>query len=216
MGFSPSGVGGPPHAAGRDDECGNCPSRTSRCYAEASRRAFVRELAAARAPGVTSAVGLLNTAVLVPVSGSLESATAQGVAGSVRELAAVQDLDVRHGALSLKPGEVAMDASLADSAHAEVGDRLALRLPDGTEVSPTLVATYGRGLGLSQATFARADLARHVTDSFDSEIWMKGGTAAGLSGLGRVRDRADHTTAESRARALNAWANTVMAARWCR
>ncbi|GAX50195.1 ABC transporter permease [Streptomyces olivochromogenes] len=167
---------------------------------------------AARAPGVTSAVGLLKTAVLVPVSGSLESATAQGVTGSVRELAAVQDLDVRRGALSLKPGEVAMDASLADSAHAEVGDRLALRLPDGTKVSPTLVATYGRGLGLSQVTLARSDLARHVSDSFDSEIWTKGGTAAGLSGLGTVRDRADHTIAESRDRALNAWANTVMAA----
>ncbi|MER5663182.1 ABC transporter ATP-binding protein/permease [Streptomyces mirabilis] len=106
-----------------------------------------------------------------------------------------------------RAAEVLAQVGLADKARRRPG-----QLSDGTEASPTLVATYGRGLGLSQVTFARADLARHVTDSFDSEIWTKGGTAAGLSGLGTVRDRADHTIAESRDRALNAWANTVMAA----
>ncbi|WP_406329943.1 ABC transporter permease [Streptomyces sp. NBC_00203] len=167
---------------------------------------------AARTPGVTSAVGLLRTAVLVPVGGSLESASAQGVTGTPKDLARVQDLDVRHGTLTLKPGEVAIDTFLADSAHAEVGDRVELRLPDGTKVSPTVVATYGRGLGLSQVTLNLADLAAHVTDSFDTEIWTKGGTAHALGTLGTVLDRGDYTTAQSLDRKLNAWANTVMAA----
>jgi putative ABC transport system permease protein len=167
---------------------------------------------AARTPGVTAAVGLLRTAVLVPASGSLESASAQGVTGSAASLARVQDLDVRHGTLTLKPGQVALDGALADSTHVKVGDRLHLRLPDGTKASPTVVATYGRGLGLSQVTLNRADLATHVTSSLDTEIWTKGGTATALSGLGRVLDPGDYTTAQSLDRELNAWANTVMAA----
>ncbi|WP_171143327.1 FtsX-like permease family protein [Streptomyces sp. S3(2020)] len=168
---------------------------------------------AERAPEVTSAVGLLKASVLVPGSGgALESATAQGVTGSVADLRAVQDLDVKDGRLSLEPGEIAVDASLADNADAEVGDRLPIRLPDGTKAEPRIVATYGRGMGLSQVTMARAGLATHVTSAFDTELWTKGGTGAGLEELGTVLARADHTTAQSVDRKLNAWANNVMAA----
>ncbi|GCB49420.1 ABC transporter permease [Streptomyces sp. NL15-2K] len=168
---------------------------------------------AERTPEVTAAVGLLKTSVLAPASGGvLTSVSAQGVTGSARALAAVQDLDLKHGRLSLEPGEIAVDASLAGNADREVGDRLPLRLPDGTKTEPRIVATYGRGLGLPQVTMNRADLATHVTSAFDTELWTKGGTAAGLKALGTVRDRADHTTAQSADRELNAWANTVMAA----
>lgn len=165
------------------------------------------------APEVTSAVGLLKTSVLVPASGgTLEAATAQGVTGSAADLAAVQNLDVKDGRLSLEPGEIAVDASLAGNADAEVGDRLPIRLPDGTKAEPRIVATYGRGMGLSQVTMARTDLATHVTSAFDTELWTKGGTGAGLKELGRVLARADYTTAQSVDRKLNAWANNVMAA----
>jgi putative ABC transport system permease protein len=75
-----------------------------------------------------------------------------------------------------------------------------------------VAATYGRGLGLSQVTLNRGDLARHVSSAFDTELWVKGGTAKALAPLGHVRDRADHTAAQSLDRELNAWANTVMAA----
>ncbi|MCT9078608.1 ABC transporter permease [Streptomyces fulvoviolaceus] len=168
---------------------------------------------AERTPEVTAAVGLLKAGILVPASGGgLQSASAQGVTGSARDLAAVQDLDVEQGRLSLKPGEIAVDASLADNAHRKLGDRLPLRLPDGTRAEPRIVATYGRGLGLSQVTMARADLAPHVTSAFDTEVWTKGGTKTSLAPLGTVLDRADHTAAQSVDRELNAWANTVMAA----
>ncbi|MFC8344700.1 FtsX-like permease family protein [Streptomyces sp. NPDC057280] len=168
---------------------------------------------AAGTPEVTAAVGLLKTSVLVPgAGGTLEAATAQGVTGSARDLAAVQDLDVKAGRLSLGQGEIAVDASLADTADVRVGDRLHLRLPDGTKAAPRVVATYGRGLGLAQVTLSRADLARHVTSAYDTELWTKGGTAAALKALGTVQDRAGYTTAQSVDRELNAWANNLMAA----
>jgi putative ABC transport system permease protein len=167
---------------------------------------------AARTPEVTAAVGLLKTSVLVPASGALSQATAQGVTGSARDLAAVQDLDVRDGRLTLKPGEIAVDASVAGNADREIGDRLPIRLPDGTKAEPRIVATYGRGLGLAQVTMAGADLATHVSSAYDTELWTKGGTPGALGGLGTVLDRADYATAQSVDRELNAWANAVMAA----
>ncbi|SOD86606.1 ABC transporter permease [Streptomyces sp. Ag109_G2-15] len=167
---------------------------------------------ARRTPHVTAAVGLLRTSVLVPVVGSLESASAQGVTGSVRDLAAVQDLDVRDGRLTLRPGEIAVDAGLARNAHVSVGQRLHLYLPDGTKAAPLVVATYGRGMGLSELTMSRADLATHVTSAFDTELWTKGGTTAGLAALGTVLDRDGYSAAQSLDRELNAWANAVMAA----
>jgi putative ABC transport system permease protein len=168
---------------------------------------------AERAPEVTAAVGLLKTSVLVPASGgTLQQATAQGVTGSVRDLAAVQDLDVKDGRLTLEPGEIAVDASLAANADAEVGDRLPIRLPDGTKAEPRIVATYGRGMGLAQVTLDRATLATHVSNAFDTELWTKGGTPAGLKGLGEILPRDAYTTAQSVDRELNAWANNVMAA----
>ncbi|SNX58450.1 putative ABC transport system permease protein [Streptomyces sp. TLI_55] len=164
-------------------------------------------------PEVTAAVGLLRTSVLVPgAGGTLEAATAQGVTGSASALAAVQDLDVKSGQLSLAQGEIAVDASLADTADVRVGDRLHLRLPDGTKAAPRVVATYGRGLGLAQVTLSRAALADHVTSAYDTELWTKGGTTAGLQPLGTVQDRDDYTTAQSVDRELNAWANNLMAA----
>ncbi|MFB7712233.1 FtsX-like permease family protein [Streptomyces sp. NPDC056105] len=171
---------------------------------------------AAHTPGVTSAVGLLKTSVLVPAGSGgdrwLESASTQGVTGTARDLARVQDLDVQDGTLTLRPGRIALDANLARTAHVSVGDRLEIRLPDGTKATPEVAATYGRGLGLSEVTLPRADLAGHVTTSFDTELWTKGGTPHSLAPLGMALDRGDYTTAQSLDRELNAWANTVMAA----
>ncbi|MFH8606380.1 FtsX-like permease family protein [Streptomyces sp. NPDC018029] len=171
---------------------------------------------AANADGVTSAVGLLKTSVLVPVGSGgdrwLESASAQGVTGTAADLAKVQDLEVETGALRLGRGEIAVDANLARSAHVKVGDRIDIRLPDGTKAAPKIVATYGRGLGLSQATLPAADLKQHVTSSFTTEIWTKGGSERALAGLGTLKDRDGYATAQSLDRELNAWANTTMAA----
>lgn len=174
----------------------------------------VRE--AARADGVTAAVGLLKTSVLVPVGSAgdhwLESASAQGVTGPAADLAKVQDLKVETGALKLGRNEIALDTALARSADVATGDRIAIHLPDGTKAEPKVVATYGRGLGLSQVTLPAADVRRHVSSPLPSEIWTKGGSATSLAGLGTLTTRDGYTTAQSLDRELNAWANTTMAA----
>ncbi|MGW7274852.1 ABC transporter permease [Streptomyces sp. NPDC054864] len=176
---------------------------------------------AGQAPGVTSAVGLLRTSVLVPVGSGgdrwLESASAQGVTGSPRDLAKVQDVGVRTGTMAaLGKGEIAVDAKLADSAKVRTGERLALRMPDGTKATRKVVATYDRGLGLSQVTLPAPDLKEHLTSPFSSEIWTRGTssqtTLTALTAFGTLQDRDDYATAQSTDRAVNAWANTVMAA----
>ncbi|MCX5343618.1 FtsX-like permease family protein [Streptomyces atratus] len=172
---------------------------------------------AAATPGVSTAVGLLRGSVLVPGGGGvqLQSAPAQGVIGSGEELAEVQDLDVRTGSLTgLRPGTVAVDTTLADTADLRTGDRLALRLPDGTKANPKVVAVYGRGLGTSLLTFPAADLKTHMTSPYATDILVRATPAAArkLTALGTVTDSSGYAAAQDKDRELNAWANTVMAA----
>lgn len=172
---------------------------------------------AARAPGVEAAVGLLNTQVLVPTGSgefkSLQGAATQGVTGSGAELAKVQDLDVSDGSLDrLGEGRIAIDKTLATSADAGVGDRLPLNLPDGTKVSPEIVAVYGRGLGLATVTMDRASLAGHVTSSFDSTLLVRVGSQKSLTALGEVTDASGYATEQNRDAKPGAWMNNTVAA----
>lgn len=169
----------------------------------------------ARVPGVDTAVGLLDTQVLVPVGSGgdrwLEAAATQGISGSGAQLAKVQDLDVRGGSLDrVGRGRIAIDRTLALSAKVEIGDRLPLYLPDGTRASPEVVAVYGRGLGLAAVTMDRASLAAHVTSGFDSTLLVRGGDARDLAPLGKVVDASGYAVARNTDRELNAWANYTM------
>ncbi|MDK0519455.1 ABC transporter permease [Streptomyces sp. ML-6] len=174
---------------------------------------------AAATPGVSTAVGLLRTSVLVATGTGgdriLQSISAQGITGSGAGLARVQDLDVRTGSLTgLRPGTVAIDTTLAGSTKTGTGDRLALRLPDGTKASPKIVAVYGRGLGTSLVTFPAADLKAHMTASYATDVLVRATPAAArkLTALGTVTDSSGYAAAQDENRELNAWANTVMAA----
>ncbi|MFE1025730.1 FtsX-like permease family protein [Streptomyces sp. NPDC058818] len=172
---------------------------------------------AARLPGVDAAVSLLDTQVLVPVDSggetSLQGWATQGISGSGAQLAAVQDLDVRSGSLDrVGEGRIAIDKTLATAAKVKVGDELPLRLPDGIEASPEVVAVYGRGLGLAAVTMDRASLAGHVTSGFDSTLLVRGGDAKPLDALGDVTDASGYAVEQNVDRALGAWANYVMAA----
>ncbi|SCF83935.1 FtsX-like permease family protein [Streptomyces sp. Ncost-T10-10d] len=174
---------------------------------------------AAATPGVKTAVGLLRSSVLVPTGSGgdarLQSTSAQGITGSGHDLAKVQDLDVRTGSLTgLRPGTVAIDTTLAGSAKLGTGDRLALRLPDGTEATPKIVAVYGRGLGTGLVTLPAADLSTHVTSPYVSELLVRATPAAAqkLAALGTVTDRTGYAAAQDQNREINAWANTTMAA----
>lgn len=172
---------------------------------------------AARVPGVDTAVGLLNTQVLVPIGSgeftSLRGAAVQAVSGSGAELAKVQDLDVREGSLDrLGEDRIAIDQTLATSAGVGPGDRLPLHLPDGTEADPEVVAVYGRGLGLATVTMDRASLAGHVTSNFDSTLLVNGGSATSLAAFGEVTDASGYAAKQSLDAELGAWTNNTMAA----
>ncbi|WP_335936327.1 ABC transporter permease [Streptomyces sp. PTD5-9] len=174
---------------------------------------------AAATPGVSAAVGLLRTSVLVPAGSGgermLRNTPVQGVIGTGEALTEVQDLDVRSGSLSaLRPGTAAIDVTLADSTGRTTGDRLELRLPDGAKASPKIVAVYGRGLGTGLVTLPAADLRTHVTSPYASELLVRATPAAarGLAALGAVTDASGYAVARDGDRELNAWANAVMAA----
>lgn len=173
-------------------------------------RAAVDRAAVDRAVAA-GAVALTRTSVLTVVGSggdrSFHTASAQGVTG---DLAKVQDLGVRSGDLSrLAPGTVAVDRTLAEATHTGTGDRIDLRLPDGTPVSPEIVAVYSRGLGLGEVTLPATDLAGHTTAGRPTELLVRGPAP---EGLGPVLSPAAWTSEQSADRQLNAWANTTMAA----
>ncbi|MFI6145698.1 FtsX-like permease family protein [Streptomyces sp. NPDC051109] len=136
-----------------------------------------------------------------------QSTSAQGVAGDVTT---VQDLGVREGSLgALRPGTIAVDRSVAESARLGVGDHVELRLPDGAPANPEIVAVYTRGLGLGQVTLPASDLTGHTTAGRATELLVRGPLPAGL---GPAMSPSDWTTAQNTDREVNAWANAVMAA----
>lgn len=181
---------------------------------------------AAALPGVSAAVGVRRAQVLVAVRSdgtSLRTAEAQGVTGTGRALREVQDPGVAAGSLDgLRPGTVAVDRLLADGARAGVGDRLDLRLPDGTRTRPRVIAVYTRGTGLPAVTLPRSALDGHTASAYDSEVLVRtepglgpdaaARTARALGRLGDVQDKAARARAADRDRAVNRWGNGVMAA----
>ncbi|WP_328298644.1 ABC transporter permease [Streptomyces sp. NBC_00435] len=157
------------------------------------------------------AVALTRTSVLAVVGSGperlIQSASAQGVTG---DITTVEDLGVVSGDLArLAPGKVAVDRTLAAADHATVGDRMELRLPDGTRATPEIVAVYSRGLGLGEITLPAADLAGHTTAGRPTELLVRGPLPADF---GPAQSASDWTTAQSLEREVNAWANTTMAA----
>ncbi|WP_327132070.1 ABC transporter permease [Streptomyces sp. NBC_01343] len=156
-------------------------------------------------------VALTRTSVLALLGKGaeqrLQSVSAQGVAGDVTT---VQDLGVREGSLAaLRPGTAAVDRGLAEYARLGVGDRVELRLPDGTPANPEIVAVYTRGLGFGEVTLPAADLTGHTTAGRATELLVRGPVPAGL---GAAVSASEWTTGRDTEREVNAWANTVMAA----
>src|SRR5690606_36289094 len=97
---------------------------------------------AAGVPGVDTAVGVVRSAVLYHGFEEFESAAAIGVTDLDR-LGDVIDLGVAVGSLDdVREGTVALHHLLARSLDAGVGDTVELRLGDGTEHTPTVVAVY--------------------------------------------------------------------------
>ncbi|MGW5352290.1 ABC transporter permease [Streptomyces sp. NPDC004031] len=180
---------------------------------------------AARTPGVDTVVGALRSGALYRASGSLNSTSVLGVDGDPAALPRVLDLGVREGSLADLTGDgrtVAVDTLLAGSAGAHVGHRISLWLGDGTELRPTVVAVYSRGLGLGSLLLPRSVVAPHASAALDTEVLVHDAPGAdhgtvrrALAGLGvpglTVTDRAGYRAKADRDLELNGWANRVMA-----
>ncbi|MBD0736929.1 ABC transporter permease [Streptomyces sp. CBMA29] len=181
---------------------------------------------AAKVPGVDGTVGVLRTGALYRASGSLNSASLLGVSGDPGKLPDVLQLGLKTGSLSALTGDgrtVAVDSLLAGTAKVKVGDRIPLWLGDGTQVRPTVVATYERGLGIGQLLMPRAAVADHARTAYDTQVLVHDAPGAdrtaverdlsrlGVAGL-TVTDRAGYRQQADKELELNAWANSVMAA----
>ncbi|MFJ2738553.1 FtsX-like permease family protein [Streptomyces sp. NPDC087440] len=178
---------------------------------------------AAALPGVESATGILRTGVVYESMQNLVTATALGVSGNPADLPKVLDLGLKDGSFAaLAKGTVALDGRLAENLGVRTGDRVPLRLGDGTKVTPKLVATYDRGLGVGQVLMPRADVAAHVTAPYDTQVLVaaKPGSEQGalakelqrLAPSAAVTDAAGYGVQADLTQELGAWANTVMAA----
>ncbi|MFI9104324.1 FtsX-like permease family protein [Streptomyces fildesensis] len=180
---------------------------------------------AARVKGVDAAVGVLRTGVLYRSAGAFIGASTLGVSGNPADLAKVLDVGVKEGSLTglAANDTVALNSLLADTAKVSVGDRVELRLGDGTTVHPRVVALYERGLGLGEVLMPRAAVAGHVSVAYDSQVLVRdtaGADQAAVASALRqldapgvaVTDRAGYSAQVDKDLELNAWANRVMAA----
>ncbi|PTR22868.1 putative ABC transport system permease protein [Rhodococcus sp. OK519] len=128
------------------------------------------------------------------------------------------DLDVRDGDLGqLRDGTVALSTDAAFGMSADVGDTVPLRLGDGTRIAPTVVATYGRGLGFGDVTLPTRQVQAHTTTGLTDMLLVTAepgrvdearATITALGGVA-VSDRAEFGAAGQEQRRTQAWVSIV-------
>jgi putative ABC transport system permease protein len=133
------------------------------------------------------------------------------------------DAGVTAGSLAdLRGTTIALGRRRADSAHAKVGDRVALRLGDGTRSHATVVAIYRHELALGEALLAPELAAGHRTTPQLGTILVETGEPAAVArrlqalasrypGL-RVSDRASVATVTDAEREMNRWLGPLIVA----
>jgi putative ABC transport system permease protein len=136
--------------------------------------------------GVEVAAPIARSRVLVPHlqagKPKVASYAAQGV--DPDRLARVLDLDLRSGSLDRLRGEtVALSQLAAETLGVQVGSRIDLRLGDGARTRPTVVATYGRGLGFGDVTLPHDLLAAHTTLRSDQAVLVRARATADRAAL---------------------------------
>src|SRR4051794_13786930 len=174
-------------------------------------------------PGVTTAVATAQT-TLGPSLGSNYRETA-AVMVDPKDASRVLDLDVRHGSLaSLHDGTIAISTTQAKTAHASVGDRVALRLGDGTREQARIVAEYDRALGFGDVVVPTSMAAAHRTSPLLDAVLLRAapgasaGAAARLRSLAarypglRVGDRQDLAVRVDRNREADDWLSRILSA----
>jgi putative ABC transport system permease protein len=175
---------------------------------------------ARRTPGVRSAVALTPT-TLGPSLGTPDDVMpAQVVDGGS---GGGFDAGVTDGSLRALHGDaIALGRHRADSAHAHVGDRVAVTLGDGARTHATVVAIYSRELALGDALLAPELAAGHLTNPLLGTVLLRADRPAAvarrLSALAgrypglRVSDRASLVGATDADRELNHWLGPIFVA----
>jgi putative ABC transport system permease protein len=171
-------------------------------------------LADARAThGVRSAIALTPTTLGPSLGVSDETIAAQILTGGQ---GGGLDVGVTAGSLAALHGNtIALGRQRADAAHAQIGDRVAVMLGDGTRTRATVVAIYNRALGFGDALLAPELAADHQTTPLLGTILIQTGDPAAVGrrlrtlarrypGL-RVSDRASLATATDADRETNRW-----------
>ncbi|MDH6281602.1 FtsX-like permease family protein [Prescottella agglutinans] len=128
------------------------------------------------------------------------------------------DLDIRDGDLGqLRDGTVALSTDAAFGMGARVGDTVPIRLGDGTLVTPTVIATYGRGLGFGDVTLPASQVRAHTTTGLTDMLLVTAepgrvdAARAAIAETGGVvvSDRAEFAAAGQEQRRTQAWVSIV-------
>jgi putative ABC transport system permease protein len=133
------------------------------------------------------------------------------------------DAGVTDGSLADLHGDtIALGRRRAKTAHAKVGDRVAIRLGDGARTRATVVALYKRELGFGDALLAPELATDHQTSPLLGTILVKtgepGAVAQRLRALGerypglQVADRASIAGATDADREANRWLGPLFVA----
>jgi putative ABC transport system permease protein len=170
--------------------------------------------------GVRSAVALTPTTLGPSLGASDDVMPAQILSGGD---GGGLDVGVAAGSLTALHGDaIALGRHRAQSAHAHVGDHVALMLGDGTRTHATVVAIYRRDLAFGDALLAPELAAGHQTSPLLSEILVQAtdpaAVARRLHALGarypglRVSDRGSLATAGDADREMNRWLGPLFVA----
>ncbi len=171
-------------------------------------------------PGVASAVALTPTTLGPSLGVSDDVMPAQILDG---RRGGGLDVGVTAGSLTALRGDaIALGRHRADAAHANVGDRVAVTLGDGSHTRASVVAIYSRELGFGDALLAPELAAGHQTSPLLGTILVRTDRPAAVSGRLqalarrypglRVGDRASLATASDADRELNRWLGPVFVA----
>ncbi|RVW02717.1 ABC transporter permease [Rhodococcus xishaensis] len=170
-------------------------------------------------PAVREANPVTRTQVLYEVGGEApytEPYPAQGVDPAATE--STMNLDVRDGSLGqLGDGTVALSTDAAYAMGADIGDTVPLRLGDGTLVTPTVVATYSRGLAFGDVTLPASQVRAHTTTGLADMVLVSAqpgridDARAAITAMGgvTVSDRTEFAVAGQEQRREQAWVNVV-------
>jgi putative ABC transport system permease protein len=167
--------------------------------------------------GVDSAVGIRPTQI--EQGNDLSDFDAQVVTGG--RLDRVLDLSVLHGSVdSLGADRIAISTDRASATHASVGDRMQIRLGDGTVVSPRVAGIYDSSLGFADVLLPWGLAAGHVQTPAPSTVLIRLARSADPKAVDAALhqaypaahsgDRAAYHRQEAADQAANAWVNYLL------